>query len=386
MQRRKRNSYGMPYQGSKNRVIAWLCQNLPGGDTFVDLFCGGCSVTHYMMTQGRYRHYIINDINPMLPRTFLGAIHGLFHDERRWISREQFFELKGSDPYVSICFSFGNNMSDYLYNKDLEPYKRACHYAVVFNVWSELQGLCPEVWQAAKQALDEITPIGYRYIHQEGYVFPMDIVTPRRKRFGRAIVDELKRIKSLSVIDSNLLYHSLHLNTSDNMASRPMYVVPSNIKRLERLQSLESNPLYQSCKRKYQSHGNISLLECLGAFERFVNLEGISSDIACHSGDYQSVDIPEGAVVYCDIPYKGTGKYQFNDETRAFDHDRFYSWALSRNFPVFVSEYDMPEGFTCIAAVTRASSMSSVTTIKKIERLYVQDRFAARYSRDLFMR
>lgn len=353
MSKRKWKNYGIPYQGSKNRVIAWLCQNLPGGDAFVDLFCGGCSVTHYMMTQGRYRRYIINDINPMLPETFVSAIRGKFRDERRWISRQDFYRLRTTDPYAAICFSFGNNMRDYSYCETIEPYRRACHEAVVFNEWSGLQELCPEVWEVARRALDRITPVPSVGGHRDGCVFPIDIVSMRRLSFSRAILYELRRLGDAALIDGN--------------------------------------PLYSSCHRKPHSPGGLSDLEPLESLERLERLTSLErlerlTDVECHSGDYQSVAIPEGSVVYCDIPYKARGGYRFSAATRGFDHQRFYDWALSRPFPVFVSEYSMPEGFTCISASARLGSMAATTAIKTIERLYVQDRFAPAVSRDLFMR
>lgn len=94
--------------------------------------------------------------------------------------------------------------------------------------------------------------------------------------------------------------------------------------------------------------------------------------------DYQSVPIPKGAVVYCDPPYKGTNGYG-KSKGNSFDHDRFYEWCLSRDYPVFVSEYQMPEGFTEIASAVRADSMSATATVKRIEKLFVQTGFAERY-------
>ena len=61
------------------------------------------------------------------------AINGEFNNENRWISREEFYRLKDSDPYVAICFSFGNNLVDYLYGKDVEPIKKALYYSRVFS-------------------------------------------------------------------------------------------------------------------------------------------------------------------------------------------------------------------------------------------------------------
>ena len=146
-------NYGLPYKGSKSRVIKWLLSLLPDGEIFVDLMCGGCSVTHAALLSHKYKRYIINDINPLLPTAFVGALNGSFRNEQRWISREEFEEIKESDAYASICFSFGNNCRDYLYSRKLEPYKKACHYAVVFDDWKLMEEMCPEVVDAAQTAL-----------------------------------------------------------------------------------------------------------------------------------------------------------------------------------------------------------------------------------------
>lgn len=68
-------------------------------------------------------------------------------------------------------------------------------------------------------------------------------------------------------------------------------------------------------------------------------------DVEFISNDYRDIDI-ENAVVYCDIPYRGTTKY----ETDLFDYDYFWNWCrnMSRKNIVIVSEYSAPDDFTCI--------------------------------------
>ena len=39
-------TYGVPYQGSKQRIAPDIVRMLPSGDVFVDLFAGGCAMTH----------------------------------------------------------------------------------------------------------------------------------------------------------------------------------------------------------------------------------------------------------------------------------------------------------------------------------------------------
>lgn len=128
-------TYGIGYQGSKNRIAKDIIDILPPGNRLVDLFAGGCSITHCAMLSWKYKEFLANDIDVRIHQTFKDAIDGKYANERRWISRDEFFKLKDSDMYARLCFSFGNNMKDYMYNKDIEPYKKACHYAIVFDEW-----------------------------------------------------------------------------------------------------------------------------------------------------------------------------------------------------------------------------------------------------------
>lgn len=66
----------------------------------------------------------------------MNALNGKYNDENRWISREDFFRLKDTDPYVAVVWSFGNNLRDYLYSKEIEPLKKAIHYAIFFSDYS----------------------------------------------------------------------------------------------------------------------------------------------------------------------------------------------------------------------------------------------------------
>ena len=64
----------------------------------------------------------------MITTLFMDAIKGKYHDEKRVITREDFENLKDTDPYVKYIWSFGNNGLAYLWGKDIEDIKcTACH-------------------------------------------------------------------------------------------------------------------------------------------------------------------------------------------------------------------------------------------------------------------
>lgn len=97
----------------------------------------GCAMTHCAMLSGKYESFISNDISDA-PQLFLDAIAGKYRNERRWISREDFFRLKDSDLYIRYCWSFGNDACTYMYSQEIEPWKRALHFARVFGDFSKL--------------------------------------------------------------------------------------------------------------------------------------------------------------------------------------------------------------------------------------------------------
>lgn len=156
--------YGLPYKGSKNKLAERIVRLMPKRTHLMDLFCGGCSVSHAAMVMGKYKHIHINDINWMCPTLFIDAINGKYNNESRWISREDFFRLKDTDPYVAVVWSFGNNMRDYLYSREIEPLKKAIHYALFFSDYSLAKELGHDL-----SFIDPIKDLQKRYMAVKHY-------------------------------------------------------------------------------------------------------------------------------------------------------------------------------------------------------------------------
>ena len=160
--------YGLPYIGSKNGIAKWVVDQLPSATNLYDLFGGGGAITHRAVEVGRWDNIYYNDINPRVIQLFKDAVAGKYRDEKRWISREDFFALKDTDYYVALCWSFGNNCKDYLYSKQIEPYKKALHYARVLGDVSLLRqmgidGDGSRLWisrhkEQVRKALAQFTP------------------------------------------------------------------------------------------------------------------------------------------------------------------------------------------------------------------------------------
>lgn len=156
--------YGLPYKGSKNKLAERIVRLLPKRTNLVDLFCGGCAVSHAALVMGKYEHIHINDLNWMAPTLFIDALNGKYNNDTRWISREDFFRLRDTDPYVAVVWSFGNNMRSYLYSQEIEPLKKAIHYAIFFSDYSLGKALGHDL-----SFIDPIKDVQRRYVAVKRY-------------------------------------------------------------------------------------------------------------------------------------------------------------------------------------------------------------------------
>ena len=75
------------------------------------------------------------------------------------------------------------------------------------------------------------------------------------------------------------------------------------------------------------------------------------TDVKFYNLNYDEVSIPDGALVYCDIPYKNTTSY-CKSEVGEFNHEEFYDWVRrnSDKYDIYVSEYkqNIPDDFTIV--------------------------------------
>ena len=158
--------YGIPYKGCKSKYAEQILSYIPSADNFYDLFCGGGAITHCALLQNRWKNYIMNDIDEGLSQLFVDAVNGKYKNEKRWISREEFFKLKDTDAYVRYIWSFGNNGRDYMFSREIEETKRLGHNAVVFG---------------------DIEPLEKLLNIDLSFLLKIDDLSERRKTFCRAM-------------------------------------------------------------------------------------------------------------------------------------------------------------------------------------------------------
>lgn len=102
-------------------------------------------------------------------------------------------------------------------------------------------------------------------------------------------------------------------------------------------------------------------------FKQVPYLRGIEFGVK----DYRELVGIEDAVIYCDPPYRGTGKYIV---IGGFDYEYFYNWCfkMAKKNVVLVSEYWMPDGFKEIWSKPVKVCLDSTRSqgLQKIERLF----------------
>lgn len=336
--------------GSKNSIAKDIVNALPSGERLVDLFAGGCSITDYALKNtDKFSRLLVNDLNGWSPKAYVKALTGGFKDEERWISRQDFFRLKDTDPYVKLCFSFGNNLKDYMYATELEPYKRALHHIIFWEDYIPMGVICPQVVDIIQEYCKGKDRKG------------------RRLASGYAVADHVKQKGSVEYWQSNPMFRSVKVkwseerrgmkvselanNTLKDIAPQPMLVRLESLERLERLESMVSLERLERLQSIEQSH------------DMLIETSSIS---------YADYKYREGDVVYCDPPYKNTNGYGIE-----FNSDAFWEWARTREYPVYVSEYQAPSDFVSIWRKEKRVLLSRESlTAPRTEHLFVHKRFA----------
>ena len=332
-------TYGLPYKGSKDKIAEKICSLFPIKENFYDLFMGGGSIIHYQLLQNQYKNYYANDFNSLVVKAFDMAIHGKFKNETRWISREEFDKLKNVDPYVAFCFSFGNDLKSYAYGKEIEPYKKALHYLIVFQDESLMKEIFPNV---DFSFVHKIKDVNERRLTVQQFM--------KRNELGYNTPLE-GSIKAMSILE-----HENRLETLNSISSSRL----DNIERFEKINNVN-----------LQSLNRLKSWEQLASIEQFASVEQLASieRLAIYNKSYDEIEIKPNSVIYLDPPYKSTNKYEISKD---FDYEKFYSWCERQTELCFISEYSMPKDrFTCIAEIEHRSIICANENQSVIERVFL---------------
>lgn len=337
-----KKNYGLPYQGSKNRIAEVIIDFLPKKKVLVDLFGGGGAISVCASQKQKYDKIIYNELNPIIAKTFQKALNGDYENDRRWVSREEFEKLKKTDGYVAICFSFSNNCNNYIYSSKIEPYKRAYHYAIVFDDFGPFNELFDdETTEKIKKSVEGITDL-----------------KERRINFQRTLGDYIFSLEKCQHLEHkerfNILKHTMCGKRHCN----------ENLEQQERVELLK-----RTMSVKNENRGSGAAAQHIGYQEKF----DLKNDvIEVFNKDYANVELPspEECVLYCDIPYEKTALYT----TGSFDYERFYKWCqekTSEGYQIYVSSYELPEDLFIEVWSKGRHSKVGVGSLHVIEKIYI---------------
>lgn len=386
--------YGVPYQGSKNKIAGWVIDNLPEDEILIDLFAGGCAVTHAAMLSGKWDRIVANDIGDA-PELFVDAIDGKYADEKRWISREDFQDLKDTDPYVALCWSFGNNRTGYLYAQEIEPWKKALHYARVFGDCSLLREMGIDSDGSYSDVKKHYSEYKEKYIRwwlskQKYTSAELDKLIANVKADIERDEEELRQYLIDALKKSGLTQAEVQRRLGTQMAGhyfgRSQWEFPTQ-EMYEKMQEFMPLPddynelvgLYR-LRQSLQSLQRLQSQESLERLQRLQSLQSLEkykNNLTITRKSYADVAIPDNAVVYADPPYKGTDITCYKCE---FDYGEFENWLAAVPFMVIVSEYNAPAGCVEIASIKKQSTLGTGNKGRtNTEKLFVQERFYNEY-------
>ena len=378
--------------------------NIPSAPLLIDVFAGGGAITHAALLSHRFSSILANDYDCGALQLFYRASHGLidFKEERkRWVSREDFKRLKDTDPIVRYNWSFSNGGGTYLYSKDREPYKRAYHFALNCNDWTEWNAIGLEKFEPTRQSIrahaEEIKDIYIRWwLKHNCYEGEIEALIANLKQDIERQSEELRQWLCEALTDAGITQAEVgrRLNTQmqGHYFGKSQWEFPTKEaydqmrtfmpkldkeyeqvvglyklrKSLESLESLESLHSLQS----------LESLQNLHRLERLVSLENLHSleRLTISKADYKDIFVSEPTtVIYCDPPYINTSGYEDAIRESGFNHAEFYDWCEAQKGLVVLSEYTAPaDRFTCVWSKEKiVLSAGAKYQIKKVERLFV---------------
>jgi len=178
-----------------------------------------------------------------------------------------------------------------MYGPKIEPYKRAYHYAIVFDDFEPFNELFDnETTEKIKKSVEGITDF-----------------KERRLKFTKALGEYI-----LS------LGRCVHLECKERL-----------------------DILNRTMSVKNENRGSSAAVQHIGYQEKF-DLKNNAIEVL--NKDYADVELPspEDCVIYCDIPYSNTWTYIGDN----FNSEQFYKWCqdkASEGYQIYVSSYELPE-------------------------------------------
>ena len=327
--------YWIPYKWSKSRITPLIKKILQKWVPIRDVFWWWWAVSLACLDTWFYNEINYNELDPDIYNLFKALCNGELNIKelkKRFITRKEFLEIKDKehrtpiDNTILLCYSFGNNMSSYMYWKDIELRKQLLHKIHFKNIKDK---------QELDDTLQQMT---------ENRIFKLRDKTEYRiymeRDYNDYINDDYPRATFRHKIKERKLIDWSDINISkENIDHQNKFIRQlQSLERLERLESLQSLQSLQRLERleSLESLESLQRLQRLERLERLQSLESLQR-LELHNKDYRELDIPVGDVIYCDPPYENSEQYKI----WMFDSVAFRERAeeKSKTNPIFISSY-----------------------------------------------
>lgn len=371
---REFSRYGVMYQGSKNKIAKKIIELLPKRKYFVDLFAGGCAMSHCALISNKYEKIILNDTNADILRLFKGAIAGKYKGRDEFVSRKEYDERKNSDEFIRYLWSFSGLGLHYMY----ATYKESFMGAYDSATRGDFSGLK----EFGISSLDEIAPALARASKFRDFLkasFGADkdpqkeqmreYLNSARKKAGLSIKEVIARLNTSSA--------SHYFQKSQwRMPTRENYEKMRKFLELMDFDELPATASTSLTNAFYLLSGiSAARLEHQRRIAQLNELSALSErakDIKIFNKDYSKVSLPkpDECVIYCDPPYYKTGCIAYGKS--AFNHAEFYGYLKklkTKGYDIYLSEYCAPSEFKEIANFKLGSSKFAKNRAA-IERLF----------------
>lgn len=201
-----------------------------------------------------------------------------------------------------------------------------------------LGGLCKVVWSFGN--------------NQKGYLYGKD-KEHNKHLCHKLIVDNHKGLSELLSINIELKETTVNERRLELQRFFRLHKLHDKVKGFTCV-----SPNYGCIRHVSQSLGQVHHLQNLQHTKLKLNITNLS---------YESVIIPTdpNTIIYLDPPYKNTATYQ-ND----INHDHLIDWIKKQPNKVYISGYDMPSPFMCVAEFDHRSILSGKASNKITEKLY----------------
>ena len=351
-----KKSFGLPYMGSKNATAENIVSMLPRGRRLLDLFGGGASVTHAALVSGRFDQVVYNDIDPLMV-DMLNRLKDEPLAPLRFVDRVEFKERYEVDPMVFFCWKYPGERPEYICSPGTEKL-----YELVFKLHEEREkgGLGEYRFQMAladpqSWAADALEAVGI-------YNFTADEV----KRTEGLILRHMDKIREL--LNNSLKEHgqtvAYCVKLTDTAASHWFQKNQQQVPDMDALKALErggaitvSDELLDAineykdavkelqymkdCRQAYKADWAdvIKLNKPKAIYKRLKAvadcLKQNADRITINNGEYNTVEVLPGDVIYLDPPYQNTSGYTCG----GLDYNALTEWIKGHaDNPVYISE------------------------------------------------